>query len=104
MPYSIRLRLGNRRHTGNFAKDGIEVGGAGGEVGVGGAEFAAMHDELSTNVDEGFGIGDGADGAASDFAMFLQAAAICFCTSIMSGSLTPGGRRGVDTYRQGQGR
>lgn len=57
--------------TSDFAEDIVEIGGAGGEVGVDGAEFAAVNDELGAEVDEGFGIGGGADWTASAFAVFF---------------------------------
>jgi hypothetical protein len=38
---------------------------------VDGTELAAENDELSTKVNERFGIGGGADGAAPGFAVFL---------------------------------
>ena len=57
---SVVFAFRNRRRTGDFAEDRVEVGGALGEVGVDGSEFATVDDELGTEVDERLGIGGGA--------------------------------------------
>jgi len=50
---------------------GLKIRRARGQVSADSAKFAAVDDELRAEVDEGFGIGGGADGAAPGFAVLL---------------------------------
>lgn len=73
-----------------MAEDLVEVGGAGGEVGVEGAEFAAVDDEAGAEVEDGLHVSGGADGAAPGLSV-LAGGGGDFLLHVKHGGIVDGG-------------